>query len=168
MSNLYELTAYHAQLLAMLEDEELDQQTVLDTLEGIEGEIEAKATGYVYVTRQMEADLQAVTTEYERFKAKKEHLENNIKRLKDALKQALILTAHDDKEGLKAGPFTLKVAKNGGKQPLVITGEVPESMTKVIVEPDKDRIKDSLNGLDENDSCSWAHLEERGTHLTIR
>lgn len=74
MSSLYELTTFHQALLEMLEDEDVDQQTVMDTLEAVDGEIEAKSEGYVYIVRQMEADLQAVTTEYERFKEKKEHL----------------------------------------------------------------------------------------------
>ena len=87
--------------------------------------------------------------------------ENNIKRMKEALKTVMEQT---DKDQIAAGAFTIKLQKNGGVQPLKITGDVPQNMTKVIVEPDTDRIREFLK----DNECEWAHLEERGKHIVIK
>ena len=68
-----------------------------------------------------------------------------------------------DKKDLPAEAFTFKIQKNGGMQPLKIDGEVPQNMTKVIVEPDNDKIREFLK----ENTCDWAHLEERGSHIVI-
>ena len=98
------------------------------------------------------------------FKQKATVRKNNIKRMKEALCAAMIATGHDDKAGLSAGDFTLKVQNNGGVQPLKITGDVPPSMMKVIYEPDNERIREYLK----ENNADWAHLEERGRHLAIK
>ena len=69
-----------------------------------------------------------------------------------------------DKKDLPAEAFTFKIQKNGGMQPLKIDGEVPQNMTKVIVEPDNDKIREFLK----ENTCDWAHLEERGSHIVIK
>jgi hypothetical protein len=81
--------------------------------------------------------------------------------MKDMLKFALEST---NQKEMAAGDFTIKLQNNGGLQPLKITGDVPESMTKVIVEPDNDRIREFLK----ENTCEWAHLEERGKHVVIK
>lgn len=164
MNTLYNIVGEYLEVYSLLSDPEADEQTILDTLEGITGEIEIKAEGYIKVMRQLDAEAKALDAEAEFFKQKADVRKNNIKRMKNALCQALIMTGHDDKNGLKAGDFTLKVQNNGGVAPLKITGEVPENMTKVIVEPDNDKIREYLK----DHACTWAHLEERGRHLAIK
>ena len=46
MSSIYELTGEYLELMDMLEDEEVDEQTIIDTLEALDGEIENKADNY--------------------------------------------------------------------------------------------------------------------------
>jgi len=164
MNTLYDIVGDYQEVYSLMTDPEVDEQTILDTLEGITGELEVKAEGYVQVMRQLDAEAKALDAEADFFKRKAEIRKNNIKRMKEALKNALIATGHDDKNGLKAGNFTLKVQNNGGLAPLKITGDVPESMTKVIVEPDNDKIREYLK----DHACDWAHLEERGRHLAIK
>lgn len=171
MATLYEIVATDKEFkdfLATMEDTELDAQAVQDTLDSIKAELEVKAEGYICVLRQMEANQKAYKAEADFFSAKAKTLDNNIKRLKDTLCKALIDTGHDDKAGLTAGKFTLKVAGNGGKQPVTITGEVPDSFYKVVLEIDNDKIRDYLENLPKDEECEWAHLEPRGKHLTIK
>jgi len=165
MATLYDIVGEYQQLYAMLTDPEADEQTVLDTLEGLQGELELKSEGYVKVLRQMEAEQKAFEAESDFFKQKADVRKNNIKRMKDALCQALILTGHDDKKGIVAGNYVLKVAGNGGQQPMVIDGEVPESFKRVILEDDKALIRKAL---EEGKQLDFAHLEERGKHLSIK
>lgn len=164
MGTLYDLVGEYNELHAMMCDPEIDEQTILDTLEAVKGELEIKAEGYVKVIRQLDAEAKALDAEAEFFKEKATVRKNNIKRMKEALCAALIATGHDDKAGLAAGEFTLKVQNNGGIQPLKITGDVPSNMMKIIYEPDNDKIREFLK----DNECEWAHLEERGKHLAIK
>ena len=165
MATLYNIVGEFVELYSLLGDPEVDEQTVRDTLEAVKGDLEVKAEGYVKVIRQLEAEQKAFEAEAEFFKQKATVRKNNIKRMKEALCQALIDTGHDDKVGLAAGDFTLKVQNNGGAQPLKVTGNVPMNMTKVITEPDNEKIRQFI--LDGNE-CEFAHLEERGKHLVIK
>ena len=164
MGTLYDIVGEYMELYSMLTDPEVEEQTVLDTLEAVQGELEVKAEGYVKVIRQLDAEAKALDAEAEFFKQKATVRKNNIKRMKEALCAAMIATGHDDKAGLSAGDFTLKVQNNCGVQPLKITGDVPPSMMKVIYEPDNERIREYLK----ENSADWAHLEERGRHLAIK
>ena len=60
MANIYDLTEEFLKLLDMLEDEEVDEQTILDTLEGVEYEIEVKADGYAKIIKSLEADIEGI------------------------------------------------------------------------------------------------------------
>ena len=166
MSSLYEITTEMQELMDWLNDPETDEEAIADTLEGLQFELEKKAEGYCKVIRQFEADAEMFKTEAQRFQQKQAIAENNAKRLKEALKKAMIATGND--KGLNAGLFKLKIAGNGGKRPLKITGIVPDEFVKMMPTNDTDRIRDFLESLDENDSCAWAKLEDRGTHLTIK
>lgn len=168
MATLYELSAEMAELMEWMNDPETDDQAIRDTLDGLQFELEAKAESYCKVIRQFEADASAYKAEAERFKQKQSVCENNAKRMKEALLRAMVATGHDDKKGLDAGLFKLKVQGNGGQKPLVIDGNVPEQFVKMVPQNDNEAIRKFLDGLDENDKCEWAHYGERGTHLSIK
>lgn len=168
MASLFNLSQEYMEVADLLSDPEYDEDSVKEMLEVIKADIEVKADGYAKLVRYLESMLKALETEISFFNKKKDALKNNIKRLKDAMRDALILTGHDGKDGLVAGSYKLKVEGNGGKRPLVITGEVPQEFTKVIVEVDTDRVRNFLESLDEDDVCAWAHFEDRGKHLAIR
>lgn len=161
MSSLYDLTGEFKALYELAINDE-DPQAFLDTLEGLKGELEVKAGGYVHVIKQLMMEADECDKLIDAFTAKKSARMNNVKRMKEALIDAMDAAGIDS---LKAGEFNLKISKNGGLQPMKITGEVPDSFTKVVVEPDNKKIRDALaNG----ESLEFAHLEERGRHLNIK
>lgn len=168
MSTLYELTNEMVTLMDWMNDPETDAQAIQDTLDGIQYELEQKAEAYCKMIRQFEVDAEAYKKEEERFAQKRAICENNAKRMKEALMKAMVATGHDDKNGLNAGLFKLKVAGNGGKQPLEITGDVPKEFIKMVPQNDSDAIRAFLEGLGDGDECAWARLKPRGTHLSIR
>lgn len=163
MSSLYEISAEMQELIDWMNDPETDQEAIMDTLEGLQYELEQKAEGYCKVIRQFEADADMYKNEAARFSQKQFVAENNAKRLKEALKKAMVETGHEG--GLNAGLFKLKIAGNGGKKPLKITGIVPDEFIKMMPQADNDAIRAYL---DEHPECVWAHYEERGTHLSIK
>lgn len=160
MATLFELTT-DMQALYALATEEDDEQAFLDTLEGLKGMIQDKAASYVDVIQQLEMEAAKADIMAKQFAQKRDVRKNNIKRMKEALMWAM--DQMDVKE-MPAGDYTIKVVKNGGVQPMVIDGDVPDNMTKVTVEPDNAKIREFLK----DNTCEWAHLEERGRHIAIK
>ena len=79
---LYEMSAAAMQLYELLEAGEIDEQTVLDTMESI-GASE-KLESYVYVQAQLEAEIGAYKAEIDRMTERKKSLELQVERLKNA------------------------------------------------------------------------------------
>lgn len=158
---LFEIVDDYQNLYELATDPDTDPEVFNDTLEAIKGALEVKSCGYVNVIKQLEMEAKQADEVSEMFKAKAEVRKNNIKRMKEMLKSALETT---NQESLTAGAYTIKLQKNGGVQPLVIDGDVPQNMTKIIVEPDNAKIREYLK----DHSCEWAHLEERGKHIVIK
>lgn len=161
MTTLWNLTELFYQLYE-LATEDGDEQAFIDTLESLRGDLTNKAGGYTHVIKQLEMEANECDRICKEFKAKKEKRENAIKRMKEALIGAMDAAGMTE---LPAGEFTLKIAKNGGVQPLKIDGEVPDNFKKIIYEDDKDKIRKALV---DGEELSFAHLEPRGRHLNIK
>ena len=163
MGTLYEIATELETLYDMSTDPECDPQALADTIEGVMGELELKASSCVYVIKQLEMEQEKAEAVSKEFSDKAKVRANSLKRIKEAI----MLTM--DRLGLKeleAGDYTIKIQKNGGKEPLVLDHpeEVPDNLTKVTIEPDKDKIREFLK----DNEASWAHIEPRGRHLTIK
>lgn len=80
---LYEMTEHATQLYELLLTDEIDEQTLNDTLEAIgAGE---KLESYCKVIRQLEADASAYKAEKDRLAQKQKQAENAIERMKTAV-----------------------------------------------------------------------------------
>lgn len=158
---LYEIKEEFLQLyeLALSDD---DRQAFLDTLESLKGELENKAAGYVQVIKQLEMEANEADKVIEAFEHKKTKRLEAAKRMKQALIEAMDVAGVDS---LPAGEYNLKIAKNGGVEPMKIDGEVPDNFMKVVYEPDNKKIREALK---EGKQLDFAHLEERGRHLNIK
>lgn len=161
MATLFEIVDDMKELYEMATDPDVDPQVFQDTLEGLKGMLEIKACGYANVMKQLDMEAKQAKEVSKMFADKAKVRENNIKRMKETLQTVM---ESQDMTEMAAGAFTIKLQKNGGLQPLVIDGEVPQNMTKVIVEPDGDKIREFLK----DNTCEWAHLEERGKHIVIK
>lgn len=161
MSTLFELTNEFRSLYE-LATEDGDPQALADTIEAMMPELQQKAVGYVAVINQLEMESAKADEISKAFKAKADTRKNSVKALKNALLMALDSINATE---MHAGDWTIKAVKNGGVQPMVIDGEVPESFLKVIYEADKDKIRQALK---DGQELSFARLEERGRHITIK
>ncbi len=144
--------------------EDPESDVARDTLEGLMGAIESKAEGYVAILNRMDMEYEACKKQKEFWDNKVSVYENGIKRLKDRAAQAMMMMGKDE---LKAGDYTIKLQGNGGKAPLVLEEdkEVPESYMKVILEPDKQKIREALEA---GKKLDFAHIAERGKHIKIK
>ncbi len=159
---LYELRDEFIDLMDLAENEELDQQTLADTIEALTGEIEDKAEGWVCVIKELEADADKLDKEIKRLTVRKSVAENNAKRMKNTL---MMVMEQIGMTKLPTEHFKLSVAGNGGQVPIIWTSDdIPDEYTKVIREKDTDKVRAALK-LGE---LPFAKLGERGKHLSIR
>ena len=63
MEALHTLTEQYNFLMDCLYDEDYDEETLLDTLEGIEGEIEEKADNYARIMQRLNGDAELLKKE---------------------------------------------------------------------------------------------------------
>lgn len=161
MSTLFEIADEFKELYELGTDPDVDSEVWEDTLEALTGELEVKGTGYVNVIKQLEMEAKQAAEVSKMFADKQKVRENHIKQMKEALKLAMEKIGTDE---IDAGIFKIKLQANGGVQPLVIDGDVPQNMQKITISPDNDKIRQFLK----NNSCEWAHLEERGKHIVIK
>ncbi len=136
MSSLYELKDEYLQLLNMLEDPEIEDQVVFDTLEGIDYELEIKAENYAKIIRELEGTVEVIKAEQKRLADKKAKLESNVKKLKDNLQEAMLATG---KTKFKTDLFSFSIQKNGGALPVVVdveTSELPDDLVQITEKPD--------------------------------
>lgn len=162
---LYELTEQYDEVMNLLYDGETDEQTILDTLESIEGEIEDKADGYAKIIKTMIAEAEVIKIEENRLHRRRVTLENRAKWLKETLQANLEFIG---KTKFKTELFSFSVASNGGPQPLAVTENLGDVPNKYLIFQDPVVDKDAVRKLLETKEVDWAHLEPRGRHLNIR
>lgn len=166
MSSMYKLTEDYNAVLAMLYDDEQDEQAIIDTLDAIESAIEDKADGYGMIIKQLDADVKGIDIEIKRLQMRKLMLDNHAKRLKDKLADAMRAVG---KTKLHTILFTFRIQKNGGKRALVLDcapENLPPELQKVTIAADNDAIRRALEqeGLEAN---PYAHLAPQGEGLRI-
>lgn len=160
MASLYDLKDAYIQIQDMIEngDEGLE-----DLLKTINDEIEVKAENYAKVMNNMQGNIDAIDKEIERLNNRKQTLKNGIERMKQALYMNMKETG---KEKFKTELFTFTIAKNGGKQPMVIQEElVPKEYQVATYSPNKELIREKL---EQGEELPFARLEERGEALRIK
>lgn len=159
MANIYEIASDWFRVQEMMEDPELDPQTLADTLEAIEGELEVKAENYAKVMKNLEGDIVAIKAEIDRLSAKKRAIENNIKNMKAALQSVMEATG---KTKFKTDLFSFGIQKNAPSVVIDVEDvrDIPEDYLK-FKEPevDKTAIKAAIN--DGVDLTGIAHLETK-------
>lgn len=107
MATIYEMTEQAQELLDLLTDGEIDEQTFLDTIEGM-GAID-KIENICKVISCLSADSQMFSNEIKRCQDRKRTIDNNITRLKKSLYDFYIASGQKQ---LKAGTFTVSSRKS--------------------------------------------------------
>jgi hypothetical protein len=158
MANIYELTADMMKILSMMDDPDLDQQTLKDTMEGIEGAYEDKFDGYAAVIRQLTSYINELEEEKKRIDARKAAFENNVKKMKQIMLASMNAT----------GKTKFKTAKNSfwtqkNKASVVIDAksvwDIPEDFRRYKdPEPDKTKIGEAIAA--GQDFTGIAHMEQ--------
>lgn len=165
MSTLYELTTELMVLLEMAEDADVDADTLADTMEAIEGEIEIKADGYAKVMKELDGRASILDAEIKRLKARKDAIKANKERIKHNLEDAMRATG---KTKFKTDLFSFGIQKNPASLKIddsVDIENVPSEFLYIPpIEINSEAVKEALKAGKE---LSWARLEQ-GESLRIR
>ena len=144
MATLYELGEAEKQLIDLFEVDDIDEQTLNDTIESLD--IGGKLEDYCMVLRQMEADVKAFKEEAAYFAMKQKRAENGIKRLKGGILNYMALTG---KKKVEAGLF--KISTRESKAVNIVDEDLIPKEYKVEQLPKIDKVgirKALLSGID--------------------
>lgn len=164
MSTLYELTEEMVTLAEMMEDSDTDEQVLLDTIEAVGGEYDAKIENYCKLIKNLDAESKALKEESKRLASRQKTIDGNIARLKAFMMESMKQTGRSDAGGL----LRARIAKNGGVLPLKVSVEpeyLPEQYRRTVYEADSEAIRKAL---DEGLQLNFAEYGERGESLRIK
>lgn len=139
MATIYEMTEAAAALYEMLQAEEIDEQTLNDTLEAM-GAAE-KVESYCKIIKQLQSDIEMYKGEIDRLTARKKSAENGVDWMKSALLGFMQASGQDK---VKAGSFAVTTATT---QAVEITDESAIPCIYLVEQPpkiDKISIKNAL------------------------
>lgn len=143
---LYEMTTEARMLLDLLEAEEIDEQTVADSMAGLDWE--SKLESYCQIQKTLEAEYAAHKAEIERHEKRMDSLAKQIERMKMAELDFMIASGQ---KKLKAGTFTVSVRETPSCE-ITDEGSLPERFTVQIpasTRPDKRAILTALKAGEE-------------------
>lgn len=106
---LYHLTDQYRHALSVLDDADLPAEIVADTLEGLAGEIEIKATNVAAYHLNLVAESNAIKEAIDRMSARRKTLESRIESLRDYLKSNMERCGITE---IKSPEFVLKIKSN--------------------------------------------------------
>lgn len=86
---LYQLADEYVEALRAMAEMELDEQAVADTLEGLSGELQVKATNVAMFVRNLEATAEAIKVAEQQMAARRKAIENRAQRIRDYLQSQM-------------------------------------------------------------------------------
>jgi esterase/lipase len=141
MANLYEITREALELASLLETEELTPE--LEAMLIINQEkMEVKVNNYAKVIANIQSDSDAIDQEIKRLKAMKESKERAITRLKDAVREAMLVSAIDK---IESPLFKLSLRRSESVEVDIVEALPSEFINiKNVVTADKVAIKEAI------------------------
>lgn len=162
---LYELTGAYKALETEIELNPEDAEGLKEILDQIDDDIEIKADNYAKVIANKTADRKAIKDEIDRLTARMKSIDKGIDYMKQNLMESMKKTG---KVKFRTSLFSFSVAKNGGKEPLVVdvtVDELPEELVKVTRDVNREALREYI--IDTGD-YSYGHFADRGESLRIR
>lgn len=163
--NLFEIAAEYRADVAKLEDLELDEQTLLDTLEAIGGELETKAMNTAFIAKNLEATAAQIEAHAKAMTDRAKAMKNRAERLRNYLKDGLKLAKVDK---IDTPYFRIKIALNPPSVKIEDESLIPDAF-KTDPEPpkpmpNKELIKRAISDGFQVPGCSLV----RGERIDIR
>lgn len=157
--SLYVIAHEFKAMVDKLENSELDQQTIKDTIEGESGALEVKATNVAMYVRNLESMAEQIKQAEQAMAERRKALENKSKQIKDYLLENMQYAGISK---IESPYFTLSINKN---PPSVIIDDESQLKVKFFTTPkppepapDKTKIKAAIEAGEE---VTGAHIESK-------
>lgn len=164
-TSLYALSDEYVAVAERLADLELDEQTIADTLEGMSGALEAKATNVAMFVRNLEAGADAIKEAEGHMAARRKAIENRAGRIRQYLLDNMERTGISK---IECPYFKIAVRDNPPAVVIDAESQIPAQYMKTPPPPppaiDKKAIAEAIKGGAE---VPGAHLA-RGKRLEIK
>lgn len=145
LPTLFELASEYKADLDKLADLDLPPEVIADTLEGMSGALEAKATNIASLVRNLEVTADAIKQAEAEMAKRRKALENRIQSIKDYTLNVMVT---NNIEKIETPYFRLSVAKNPAAVDIFDINQVPAHFMRQPEPPppapDKVAIKESL------------------------
>ena len=145
LPTLYQIAAEYRQDVEKLADLDLSPEAVKDTLEGLSGALEAKATNIASLVRNLEVTADAMKDAETDMAKRRKALENRIKSIKEYTLNVMVV---NNLEKIETPHFKVSVAKNPPSVDVYDINQVPAHFMRQPEPPppalDKVAIKESL------------------------
>ena len=168
MANIYDLTGEFLALWNLLDEGEISDEVLAEVFDTTKEELTIKLEGYCKFIKNCQSDIAGLKAEEARLNARRQALENTVKRAKNAMKTAMVAAGENN---LPCGTFKVSISNNPPKvvidDPYIeniparyLTTPEPEINRALILEDFKnDGVIPDLEGI--------AHIET-GTHINIK
>lgn len=123
----------------------------------VQNDFRRDADDYAWLLRKLLSEADQMAAQAKRFADEAKRKKAAADCLKEHIKEAIETMGEK-----KVGVFS--VCKNGGKQPIELTDEVPEEFLKYKPSTDTDKIREALT----KGELKFARLGEKGTHLRVK
>lgn len=145
MASIFQLNAKMLEFQKLIETEDLDEDTIRDTMESIEGEIEEKLKDYAAVVINLESDVAGMKSAEKNIAERRKSLENNIARMKSIMDQTMKysgLEKIDDDPRFKIGyrkcPASVEILNEDELPDMVFVPQDPTVDKKLLLQLLKD------------------------------
>jgi hypothetical protein len=155
---LYTIADQYLIDLQKLQDMEIDEQTFSDTLEGLSGELELKATNVAMFIKNLEASAEAIKAAEKTMADRRKAIESKADRIRQYLLDNMLRTGITK---IESPHFVLSVRKNPPAVDVVNLQMIPSNYFDAPEPPaptlNKNRLKEDLK----------AGVEVEGARLTV-
>lgn len=124
-TSLYILAGEYLALANKLNDSDLDQQTIIDTLEGASGEIEVKAKNVAMFIRNLEASAEQIKLAEKQMSERRKAIENKAEHIKQYLFDNMKRCGLSK---IECEYFALTIKKNPPKLVIDDAGAIPSEL----------------------------------------
>lgn len=157
MTALYALAAEYRQTAQALADLDLDAQTIADTLEGMQGELETKAGSVALMVRSLEADAAAISQWAKDANARAKALELRAEQLREYLARNLEAAGIERVSAPGVAISWRKSTAVNVFQPELIPADLMRQRPAPDPEPNKTAIADALKAGKDVPGCALEH-----------
>lgn len=162
---VYKLTKEMQDLKNLVYNDEIDDQTFIDTFESMQIMVEDKVEACGYIIAMLDSDIEKAKKEKQHYDTIRSILVNRQKKLQESIKK-MMLVAEINEIHKDDGRFTAKIQNAGGPLALEYDEQnVPMDYMKIIMQPDEEKIRAAL---DKGEKLDFARYKERQKILVLK